>query len=108
MRCNEAINAILKNGVEASSKYGSQGRGVFGNAGSALLSPLEFATRAVNEGDITKAMIDTFGKDNEFMLGKAVGGVVGGITGLRAGMGVMRGTFTDGQGNFDAPGIPLI
>ena len=53
-------------------------------------------------------MIDTFGKDNEFMLGKAVGGVVGGITGLRAGMGVMRGTFTDGQGNFDAPGIPLI
>ena len=74
MRCNEAINAILKNGVEASSKYGSKGRGVFGNVGSALLSPLEFATRAVNEGDITKAMIDTYGKDKEFMLGKAVGG----------------------------------
>ena len=49
MRCNEAINAILKNGVEASSKYGLEGRGIFGNAGSALLSPLELATRAVNE-----------------------------------------------------------
>lgn len=111
MRGNLAINPIssgLKKMALYSGKYGEEGRGFFENIGSALMSPVELGYRTLSSGDVTKSVTKTFGKDNEFMLGKAVGGVVGGITGLRAGMGVMRGTFTDGQGNFDAPGIPLI
>lgn len=36
------------------------------------------------------------------------GGAVGGMIGLRAGMGALRGTFTDSNGNLDLPGIPFI
>ena len=111
MRGNLAINPIssgLKKMALNSGNYGKEGRGFFENIGSALFSPVELGYRTLSSGDVTRSLTKTYGKDKEFMLGKAVGGVVGGMFGMRAGMGALRGGFTDGQGNFDAPGIPLI
>lgn len=107
MRGNEAINALYKSGVEIASKYGAKDRGVFSNIGSALLSPLELVNQVYNKKDIAQGFASTYGKDKNFMTGKAVGGVVGGIFGMRVGMGALRGGFTDGQGNIDFPGIPF-
>lgn len=108
MRSNEAINALYKAGVSIASKYGAKDRGFFSNVGSALLSPLELSYRTYRTGNIGEGFAKTYGKDQTFMLGKAVGGVVGGVVGLRVGLGALRGGFTDGQGNIDVPGIPLI
>lgn len=110
MRGNLAINPITS-GLKKMAHKGAQydkDKNFFENAIPALFSPVELGYRILSSGDVPKSISKTYEKDKEFMLGKAIGGVVGGITGLRAGMGAMRGTFTDGQGNFDAPGIPLI
>lgn len=102
-----AIKGILGLGIENAAGYGTKTT-FLGKTGSSLTSGLEFGSNLMQEKDLSKAFVKTFGADDKFQTGKFIGGAVGTYTGLRFGMGAIRGTLTDGQGNLDVPGIPFI
>ena len=121
-RGNSAVNSNpfgnmyskgVKKAIEANTSEDLVDKGI-----GYMFSGGEFIGRYAQEGTtFEQALKDTFikkyknqaGEDvEELMWGKAIGGVIGTTAMLRAGLGAARGTFTDGQGNFDAPGIPLI
>ena len=102
-----AIKGIFGLGIENAAGYGAKTT-FLGKTGSSLTSGLEFGSNLWQEKDLSKAFVKTYGQDDKFQMGKFAGGVIGTYTGLRFGMGALRGTLTDGQGNLDIPGIPFI
>ena len=49
-----------------------------------------------------------YNENGKFLYSKAGLGIAGAALGIRAGMGAIRGAFTDGEGSIDLPGIPFL
>lgn len=101
------IMEILTTAAGYSRNY-EKNQGLTAAAGS-LASPVELLGRAFgSEKTIGQAAKDTFlDEKGELMLGKAAGGVIGGMMVARGTLGAARGAFTDDQGHVDLPGIPF-
>lgn len=64
--------------------------------------------RALENGEWKQEFRNEFYNGDQFRYAHATAGLAGGMIGLRAGYGALKGTVSDSNGNMDIAGIPFI
>ena len=111
---NEAINSnqLFEDIVNKANSYGGENMGFGANIIGGLASPYVALHEAYKNRKTSNALSNAFEKmyneNGKFLYSKAGLGIAGAALGIRAGMGAIRGAFTDGEGSIDLPGIPFL
>ena len=111
---NEAINTdqLFKDIVNNADRYGREEMGLGASIVGGMASPYVALHRAYKNRSAANALSNAFeqmyNEKGKFLYSKAGLGIAGAALGIRAGMGAIRGAFTDGEGSIDLPGIPFL